>query len=450
VSDDAVVGAQTMSYRFTAQTNAAGSGNSSETWYRHQSPFQGLLYKQFCRTSSPTQQQAANRNPDALDHPYFIQTASTSNPSAICHEQVFNYDALTTVSGATRIQVAASFEDVRRTDGTYQHAQTNYTYTARGQVRYEDQYGEQGTPDDDRYIEREYHNPSFPDLVTVENVRDTSGAFVAKTSYHYVPGTRLLGAEERWLLEESRPLTTTYTYDARGLLTAVSDPLGHTTRYEYDGLGHRTRLIRPDGVATAYEYDAGGRLSVVTEHHRPGLPSDGQTNVRTTFIYDANGNLLSVIDANGHTQRYTYDALNRQITSSDALSQTQRLFYTPRGELDYTIDALGRTTDYTYDAIGRLTTIDYPSGTADVSYQYDAAGNVLTMTDGLGTRGLYMDRATELESDQISKLLGMEFTNESVFVIVSEEKRYYIVAVNYTVQENTLDIFDISIQESNT
>ncbi len=144
---------------------------------------------------------------------------------------------------------------------------------------------------------------------------------------------------------------------------------------EYDALGRLIRRTEPDGVVTAYAYDTGSRLIAVTENERPSLPVDNQTNVRTTFTYDANGNLLSITDANGHTQRTTYNTLNRPITQSDPLSRTQQLFYTPRGELDYTIDTLDRTTNYTYDAAGRLTAIDYPSGTADVGYQYDMASN---------------------------------------------------------------------------
>lgn len=66
-------------------------------------------------------------------------------------------------------------------------------------------------------------------------------------------------------------------------------------------------------------------------------------------------------------------------------SPTPSNWSTPRGELDYAVDALSRTTDYTYDAAGRLTAIDYPSGTTDVTYQYNRAGSVITMTDGLGT-----------------------------------------------------------------
>ena len=92
----------------------------------------------------------------------------------------------------------------------------------------------------------------------------------------------------------------------------------------------------------------------------------------------------SISDANGHTQTFAYDLLGRQIRASDPLSQTQQLLYTERGELDYRIDPMGRTIDDTYDALGRLTLTDYPDGTPDVTLQYNAASQVITMTDGLG------------------------------------------------------------------
>ncbi|MCO5212154.1 MAG: hypothetical protein M9936_20860 [Caldilinea sp.] len=44
----------------------------------------------------------------------------------------------------------------------------------------------------------------------------------------------------------------------------------------------------------------------------------------------------------------------------------------------------GVVTTFGYSPDGELTAIDYPAGTADVSYGYDAAGNVVSMSDGLG------------------------------------------------------------------
>ena len=58
-------------------------------------------------------------------------------------------------------------------------------------------------------------------------------------------------------------------------------------------------------------------------------------------------------------------------------------------------DANGYTTAFAYDALNRLTGIDYPEPDADVSFTYDPAGNLVEMTDGVGT--------TEWEYDALSR-----------------------------------------------
>ena len=50
------------------------------------------------------------------------------------------------------------------------------------------------------------------------------------------------------------------------------------------------------------------------------------------------------------------------------------------GALAGTMDFAGRVTTFGYSPDGELTAIDYPAGTADVSYGYDAAGNVVSLS----------------------------------------------------------------------
>ncbi len=64
------------------------------------------------------------------------------------------------------------------------------------------------------------------------------------------------------------------------------------------------------------------------------------------------------------TTAYGYDAASRRTSRTDAKSQT---------------------TSYSYDVVDRLTLVDYPVGTADVTFTYDALGNRATMVDGSGT-----------------------------------------------------------------
>jgi len=85
----------------------------------------------------------------------------------------------------------------------------------------------------------------------------------------------------------------------------------------------------------------------------------------TSYRYDANGNLIDTVDANG----------NATATVGDG------------------------TTTRSYDHANRLTGIDYSDpATPDVDYAYDAAGNRVTMTDGAGTVSYGYDNLDRLTS----------------------------------------------------
>ena len=178
---------------------------------------------------------------------------------------------------------------------------------------------------------------------------------------------------------------TTYQPDMLGQVLTTTMPLSTHTHMQYDALGRVIAQTDPLGVITTFTYDANGRLTHVVENAVPGAAATTTQNVTTTFVYDPGANLINQIDANGHAITHTYDLLGRRTTTTDPLGEVTRLTYTPRGELATSIDAMGQTTAYTYDDIGRLAVINYPPGTPDVSYVYDEASNVITMTDGLGT-----------------------------------------------------------------
>jgi YD repeat-containing protein len=85
------------------------------------------------------------------------------------------------------------------------------------------------------------------------------------------------------------------------------------------------------GVVTRYEYDSRNRLSAVVENYLPPNAPDADTNVRTEYTYDLNGNRLTVKDANFQITNYQYDALNRLTSESDPLGNTTTYAYDPVG-----------------------------------------------------------------------------------------------------------------------
>ncbi len=184
-----------------------------------------------------------------------------------------------------------------------------------------------------------------------------------------------------------RPISTTTNYLAGYPSDSETNLL---TRVVFDKIGNTIRQVDANGRVTAFEYDALGRLTAVIENYKPGFNATVDVNVRTEYRYDAHGNRLSIRNGNATLSgqnfetTFTYDELDRLIREADPLTHTTVYTYSILGLRVGLLDANGATTTYSYDGMRRPTGIDYPAGAADVSFTYDAAGNRLTLNDGIG------------------------------------------------------------------
>jgi YD repeat-containing protein len=73
------------------------------------------------------------------------------------------------------------------------------------------------------------------------------------------------------------------------------------------------------------------------------------------------------------------------VSVTDPLTHTTVYTYNTVGLWVGQLDANGVETTFTYDGLRRRIGIDYPAGTTDVSFAYNAAGNRTVMTDTVGT-----------------------------------------------------------------
>jgi RHS repeat-associated protein len=247
-------------------------------------------------------------------------------------------------------------------------------------------------------------NPSYPDQNVLQAVRyDGSGQ-----AFETIDNSGMVTHTDFDLL--GRALVVTANYVSGGPQDNQTNLRAQTV---LDKLGNVTRKVDANGVVTAYEYDALNHLSAVVENYRPGFQTTNDTNVRTEYTYDAHGNLKTVRDGNGHLSVRGYDALDRQTTETDALNHTTTTAYDRLGLRVNLTDANGAVTTYEYDGARRLTLIDYPAGTADVTFTYDAAGNRKEMVDGVGTTAWNYDDVNRpiSISDPITGTVGYQYDN---------------------------------------
>jgi len=101
------------------------------------------------------------------------------------------------------------------------------------------------------------------------------------------------------------------------------------------------------------------------------------------FAYDANGNQISVMDANGNTTTFTYDALGRRCQTTFADGTSATIGYDNVGRKISDTDQADLTTQYEYDALGRLIYVTDALG-GQTDYDYDEMGNKISQTDPNG------------------------------------------------------------------
>jgi RHS repeat-associated protein len=176
---------------------------------------------------------------------------------------------------------------------------------------------------------------------------------------------------------------TKYTYDRGNASTDSADKvavrtLGYGTglqepseTYVYNANGTVKTVADANNNLTTYTYDGWDRLST-TAYPNPGTAGVSSTIDIETYGYDAAGNITSWQKRDRTTNlTRAYDHLNRLVTAEDGTTYT----YDNLSNV-LTTSRSGVTDTRTYDAIERLSTVITPlSGTSfTVGYSYDLAG----------------------------------------------------------------------------
>ncbi|SHG56304.1 RHS repeat-associated core domain-containing protein [Streptoalloteichus hindustanus] len=244
---------------------------------------------------------------------------------------------------------------------------------------------------------------------------------------------------------ERRPVaaahTSKYEYDLAGNLVAETSPTGDVVRHAYDVLGQRISTTDPAGVVTQFGYDGAGRPN----YGRDGLgrtsfsqrdaagrlvtqadyDANGQLLRRVKAAHDAAGNVVARTDAQGHTTKYAFDALNRLVQQVEPVSDTETITtsfgYDAKGNRTRYTDGRGNVTTYSYNSWSLAESVVEPATQAHPEAKdrtwtaiYDAAGNtVKQLAPGGVTRDRQFDALNRLTKETGS---GAETaTSEKVF-----------------------------------
>ena len=231
---------------------------------------------------------------------------------------------------------------------------------------------------------------------------DAAGNLIRKTDaqgqvteHEYDNVGRVIQTGYFWAADLTAPVkTVSYTYDAVGNLLSYEDgttsaqyvydalnrkisetvdygPFSLSYSYTYTPNGQKESFTGPDGIEYEYTYDAGGRIKSI------GIPGQGFITYN-----DYTWNRPATMSLPGGTvKEYTYDPLMRYTgMRSDAPDDSAVMDYSyAHDRMD---NILSKDTEhgsyaYTYDDIYQLTDADNPL-TTDESYTYDAAGNRIT------------------------------------------------------------------------
>ncbi len=224
-------------------------------------------------------------------------------------------------------------------------------------------------------------------------------------------------------------LTTTYTHNNLGDLTALELPSTDTTEYFFDVLGNQTSIVQPDattgdageGPITSFTYDVfGSVLSETDPQPTTGTPVDTTTTTgydgfhrlatvttdpnntdtlstesTTAYHYNLDNELTRLTDPDLNETDYSYFPDGSVSTVTDAAYDpvtlahyTTTYSYTLTGDVATVTDRANREIDYAYDNLGREVSEIWVGGASDgsgdynyvITTQYNSQGDVGSTT----------------------------------------------------------------------
>jgi len=257
----------------------------------------------------------------------------------------------------------------------------------------------------------------YGDPCQIDTGRDMVIDYEYDPNSGYYPG--MLVSQTRYYGGNSaKEAVTSYYYDELGRRDGIEDPCDNETALYYDAAGRVSYRQQIDSnplgndleTAVQYAYDPLGRQ---IQQRAVADPCDSETDLVTSYVYDARGNILKMTKPNGIYTSYKYNNFGQRIEmTADPcnIAQKTEWAYDRLGRqtsiTGYAVSQTAQATGYEYNKLGLITKITYPDDET-IEYSYDPNGHVLDRTDQRGW-------VTEYEYDKLGHMLEKYCTVDNI------------------------------------
>ncbi|MGC3997061.1 MAG: hypothetical protein QM767_05870 [Anaeromyxobacter sp.] len=274
---------------------------------------------------------------------------------------------------------------------------------------------------------------------------DEAGRVLSTTQYANAVSTAALGngvGATVAPVASAADRTITRLLDKDGLLRGTIDGEGYLTELRYDSAGRQVQTIGYASKVRGFT-DAANIAAAVTTVRSGGnvaslVDADAAKDISTWTYYDARGQKVAAVDAEGYLTELTYDSNGRLSESRRYASKVTATLSTftslstlrpaANGEDHFTRntwDALGRllrqvtadglTTDNVYDAVGNLISTTVAAGTVDqriLNKRYDVQGRLVAELTAVGA-ALLTSGLTPAQVDDIWAQYGVKYAYDA-------------------------------------
>ena len=243
------------------------------------------------------------------------------------------------------------------------------------------------------YPDKRYEIFTYDKNLNVVRRENEKGDYVLFT---YDKLNRLIEVKNNFSQKQS------FEYDAMGNVIKETDAMGHVTEYSYSLGGKLTSVIDALGNRTEYGYDKVGRLITVYRHEGDKELISGVESVNTSlkehidaenvprvtrYKRDLMGNIVSVTNALGYEETFSYDLLGRVTGKKDREGYNTAYSYTEAGDIKSIIYNDGKSVEYTYNSLKQLSQVKDALGTINI--EDDKFGRATKVVDYNGEEVSY-------------------------------------------------------------